>query len=81
MFAELSDGGFFAYFAHSFALHQPAPSAVALTSCPASFVSAVRSGNIWGVQFHPEKSGADGHRLLASFVALADESKSGGGAA
>ncbi len=71
MFAGLTDERFFAYFAHSYALYPDAPTTAAVTSCPPTFASAVRSGRIWGVQFHPEKSGAPGHRLLAGFVSLA----------
>ena len=33
------------------------------------FVSAVARGRLLGVQFHPERSGADGLRLLANVVA------------
>jgi imidazole glycerol phosphate synthase glutamine amidotransferase subunit len=71
MFTWLTGERFFAYFAHSYALNPGTPTAAAVTSCPPSFASAVRSGNIWGVQFHPEKSGALGHRMLAGFVSLA----------
>ena len=34
------------------------------------FVSAVARGRLLGVQFHPERSGTDGLRLLANFVGL-----------
>jgi imidazole glycerol-phosphate synthase subunit HisH len=36
-------------------------------------VSAVASKNFYGVQFHPEKSGPAGLRLLANFVSLCAE--------
>jgi imidazole glycerol phosphate synthase glutamine amidotransferase subunit len=61
-------GSFFAYFAHSFALPPDIEGAASVTSCPPAFASAVRRGPAWGVQFHPEKSGADGQRLLANFA-------------
>jgi len=33
-----------------------------------AFASAVRQGRVCGVQFHPEKSGADGLAVLRAFV-------------
>lgn len=59
------------YFVHSFA---PVPSdpdvIVGLTDYDDVFVSAVARKNYYGVQFHPERSGPAGLRLLANFVSL-----------
>jgi glutamine amidotransferase len=55
------------YFTHSYA----APitkAAVATTEHGARFASVVESGLVFGVQFHPEKSGEAGLRVLRSFV-------------
>ncbi len=75
------------YFVHSFAPHPAGPDAeraiLARTDHGADFVSAVARGRLAGVQFHPERSGLDGLRLLASFVALAagERPRAGGGIA
>ncbi len=62
------------YFVHSYAA-VPAPGADGLTLAEtthgARFVSAVARGPLAGVQFHPERSGRDGLRLLANFVGIA----------
>lgn len=61
------------YFVHSYAA-VPAPGAermvLAHTTHGERFVSAVAQGSVAGVQFHPERSGRDGLRLLANFVGL-----------
>jgi len=61
------------YFVHSYA-GEPAPSVaaavLATTEHGDRFASAVAIGSLAGVQFHPERSGIDGLRLLANFVGL-----------
>lgn len=57
------------YFVHSYAPVPADPSIViAETSYDDPFVAAVRSGRISGTQFHPERSGSVGLRILANFV-------------
>ena len=61
-----------AYFTHSFAA-PVAPETSATTTHGLEFTSVVERGRVAGVQFHPEKSGTTGLRLLANFVAMARE--------
>ena len=72
LFDGIADGADF-YFVHSYA-GAPAEMAddviLAQTEHGSRFVSAVARGNLLGVQFHPERSGDDGLRLLANFVSL-----------
>ena len=59
----------FVYYTHSYR----APlvnGTVAVTNYGAPFSGAVEQGNVMGVQFHPEKSGAVGMRVLRNFVEL-----------
>jgi imidazole glycerol phosphate synthase glutamine amidotransferase subunit len=71
VFDGIDDGADF-YFVHSYAGDLPDGHCdiVAHTTHGSTFVSAVSHGNLVGVQFHPERSGADGLRLLHNFVAL-----------
>lgn len=55
------------YFLHSFRADCPASVVSAATSYEERFPAALRSGNVAGVQFHPEKSGRAGARVLANF--------------
>lgn len=72
LFEGIADGADF-YFVHSYAGELPADARegiLAETSHGPAFTSAVALDNVLGVQFHPERSGADGLRLLGNFVAL-----------
>jgi glutamine amidotransferase len=72
LFEGIADGADL-YFVHSFA-GVPADGVedvvLARTEHGRPFVSAVARGRLVGVQFHPERSGDDGLRLLANFVRL-----------
>jgi len=58
------------YFTHSFAA--PVTSAcVASTTHAEPFAAVVERGNVFGVQFHPEKSSDAGLRILGNFVEVA----------
>jgi len=62
------------YFVHSYAPFPDDPDVIiGLTDYEDVFVSAVARGNYYGVQFHPERSGSAGLRLLANFVSLCAE--------
>jgi glutamine amidotransferase len=62
--------GVYAYFTHSYAA-PVTDECVATTSYGTAFASVVERDNVFGVQFHPEKSGPGGIRMLSNFVALA----------
>lgn len=72
LFAGVPEGAN-VYFTHSFALADDVPDEVvaARTHYVRSFGSAVWRDNVYGVQFHPEKSSAAGLAILRNFVSLA----------
>jgi len=68
LFDGISTGSTF-YFVHSFApVPEDLAAVIATSTYGAEFVAAVRSANRVGVQFHPERSGPNGLRLLGNFV-------------
>lgn len=63
------------YFVHSYAA-EVAEFTTATCDYGTRFSAAVRRDNVHATQFHPEKSGASGLRLLANFVSLVAEDAS-----
>jgi glutamine amidotransferase len=58
------------YFANSYYC-PPGPHAAAVCEYGAEFCALLESGNLFGVQFHPEKSGPAGLRLMRNFLRAA----------
>ena len=59
----------YAYFVHSF-YAEPCEDTIALCTHGVQFSAALRRGNFFGTQFHPEKSGPAGAAMLANFMKL-----------
>jgi glutamine amidotransferase len=72
MFSGLTAHDAWVYFVHSLHGVPDDPTVVAATCEYGSTLNAAfRSGNVFATQFHPEKSGRTGLRLLANFVSVA----------
>lgn len=70
MFAGLPDE-FSVYFVHSYCAQDVAmPYASGITQYGVPFVCAVHHENVYGCQFHPEKSGENGMQILRNFLAV-----------
>lgn len=68
LFNGLEEGSIF-YFLHSYYFHCLNESdIIAISEYGEKFTSAVRHENIYGIQFHPEKSHHYGERLLLNFA-------------
>ena len=66
------ENGFDAYFAHSFEVKPNNRTDISASSKfdGRDLVSAVKRGQVYGVQFHPEKSGESGLRVLENFLSI-----------
>jgi glutamine amidotransferase len=73
LFAGLPPGAS-AYFTHSYAA-PIAGDTIACTTHGVPFASAVERDNVFGVQFHPEKSGRTGLRMLENFLEVVQEAR------
>ena len=62
------------YFVHSFmAVPESESHMLSLTSYSDSqFCSSVKSGNIYGCQFHPEKSAEEGLKIISNFIRICE---------
>ena len=70
LFRDFSDGEY-VYYVHSFYARNCAESTLGTSQYGnVAVTGVVRSGNVYGTQFHPEKSGDAGLRLLKAFSEL-----------
>ena len=68
--AKLLQAGSYVYFVHSFYAENCEDSVAAVTDYGIPITAAVEQGNIFGCQFHPEKSGNVGLSILRRFCEL-----------
>ena len=69
LFAGLSEQEY-VYFVHSYYVTTGLENTLTTTTYITDFASSVGRGNVYGVQFHPEKSGPAGLRILNNFIGL-----------
>ena len=70
LLSGIGEGEYF-YFANSFAAFpDDSKSVLGTVNYGENFAAVVRARNFWGVQFHPEKSGKAGQRLIENFAAI-----------
>ncbi len=68
LFRGVRDGSF-VYYCHSY--YAPVTSeTAAITEYGETYAAGVERGNVWAVQFHPEKSGEVGLKILKNFLEL-----------
>ena len=68
--AKLLEEGSYVYFVHSFYAENCESSVAAVTDYGIPITAAVEQGNIFGCQFHPEKSGNVGLMILKKFCEI-----------
>jgi len=75
MIHPLFDGieeGSYVYFVHSYYADTTPEYTIAETEYGIRYASAVAAGNVMGTQFHPEKSGDTGLKILSNFISLCE---------
>ncbi|NTU89990.1 MAG: hypothetical protein HGA54_08870 [Actinobacteria bacterium] len=75
LFDGIEEGSYF-YFTHSYRVSvEDSRSITSYTTHATAFPSSLRKGNIYGTQFHPEKSSSLGLRVLLNFGRIVYEGK------
>ena len=69
IFKYLNEGDF-VYFVHSYHGTECDSSVIATTEYGGTLTAAVADGNVYGMQFHPEKSGDTGLKILKAFCEI-----------
>ena len=69
LFKYIKEGDY-VYFVHSYYAADCDESVIAVTEYGAELTAAVASGNVYGCQFHPEKSGDVGMKILKAFMEI-----------
>ncbi len=73
LFNNIPDESYF-YFVHSYyVMPQDKDCVIATTDYGVEFASAIKKDNIYGVQFHPEKSSSLGLQVFSNFLKIASE--------
>lgn len=72
LFSKIQNGDC-VYFVHSYYATDCDDSVIATAEYGAELTAAVASGNVYGCQFHPEKSGSVGLAILQAFVELEEK--------
>ncbi|MDC7246648.1 MAG: imidazole glycerol phosphate synthase subunit HisH [Sphaerochaetaceae bacterium] len=67
LFEGVADDSY-CYFVHSYYAARAKETIASCFYCGIEFSAALGSGNYRGVQFHPEKSGSVGHKILENFI-------------
>lgn len=66
LFEGVSENSYM-YFVHSYYVEE-CENAIAKTNYVTDYSSAIQKNNFYAVQFHPEKSGVDGQKILENFI-------------
>lgn len=72
LFAGVIDGSY-QYFVHSYYVIPEQRGGLLKTFYGQDFISGISKGRVYGVQFHPEKSGETGLLLLSNFIKICRE--------